>query len=205
MPVLICLREKLWTRTYSIGDQVPTCPVFTRVKIKSRSGILVNLPSQQQQIRDEGVSFILSFIYWVQQPFRGWGSFSWIRWNDWIPQLRCQKYVKSFHVCICPHLVFRASKRVSFLLEVCQSPVRVSLYFICGSCIFQHNADRERAATGWKELTNARSKDVCVLPRHASNGVINPLITAWKQRNASSPLSRGMPFFFYACVISFSC
>ena len=34
MPVLICLREKLWTRTYYIGDQVPTCPVLTRVKIK---------------------------------------------------------------------------------------------------------------------------------------------------------------------------
>ena len=82
---------------------------------------------RQQQIRDEDVSFIRSFIYWVQQPFRGWGSFSWIHWNGWIPQLRCQKYVKSFHVCICPHLVFRASIRVSFLLEVCQSPVRVSL------------------------------------------------------------------------------
>ena len=25
----------------------------------------------QQQIRDEDVSFILSFIYWVQQPFGG--------------------------------------------------------------------------------------------------------------------------------------
>ena len=43
MPGLICLREKLWTRTYSIGDQVPTCPVFTRAKIKPRSGIKVNL------------------------------------------------------------------------------------------------------------------------------------------------------------------
>ena len=39
MPVLICQREKLWTRTYSIGDQVPTCPVFTCAKIKSRFGI----------------------------------------------------------------------------------------------------------------------------------------------------------------------
>ena len=38
MPVLICRREKLWTRTYSTGDQVPTCPVFTRAKIKSRLG-----------------------------------------------------------------------------------------------------------------------------------------------------------------------
>ena len=73
---------------------------------------------RQQQIRDEDISFILSFIYWVQQPFRGWGSFSWIHWNGWIPQLRCQKYVKLFHVCICPHLVFRASIRVSFLLDV---------------------------------------------------------------------------------------
>ena len=45
MPVLICLRKKLWTRTYSIRDQVPTCPVFTCAKIKSRFGILKNLPS----------------------------------------------------------------------------------------------------------------------------------------------------------------
>ena len=36
---------------------------------------------RQTQIRDEDVSFILSFIYWVQQPFHGWGSFSWIHWN----------------------------------------------------------------------------------------------------------------------------
>ena len=50
MPDLICLREKLWTRTYSIRDQVPTCPVFTRAKIKSRFGILVNLPSHQHQL-----------------------------------------------------------------------------------------------------------------------------------------------------------
>ena len=34
MPVLICPREKLWTRTYYVGDQVPICPVFTRAKIK---------------------------------------------------------------------------------------------------------------------------------------------------------------------------
>ena len=77
--------------------------------------------------RNEDVSFILSFIYWVQQPFHGWGSFSWIHWNGWIPYLRGQKYVNRFYVCMCPHLVFRASIRVSFLLEVCQSPVRVSL------------------------------------------------------------------------------
>ena len=46
MPVLICLRQKLWTRTYSIGDQVPTCPVFTRAKIRSRFGILIHFVSQ---------------------------------------------------------------------------------------------------------------------------------------------------------------
>ena len=34
------------------------------------------------------------------------------------PSLRCQKYINSFHVCMCPHLVFRVSIRVSFLLEV---------------------------------------------------------------------------------------
>ena len=51
MPVLICLRKKLWTRTYSIRDQVPTCPVFTHAKIKSRFGILLNLPSHYEGMR----------------------------------------------------------------------------------------------------------------------------------------------------------
>ena len=38
----LCAREKnLWTRTYSTRDQVPTCPVFTLAKIKSRFGILI--------------------------------------------------------------------------------------------------------------------------------------------------------------------
>ena len=41
MPVLICLRKELWTGLISVGDQVPTCPVFTRAKIKSHFGILV--------------------------------------------------------------------------------------------------------------------------------------------------------------------
>ena len=40
MPVLIWLREELWTGLISVGDQVPTCPVFTRAKIKSRFGII---------------------------------------------------------------------------------------------------------------------------------------------------------------------
>ena len=44
MPVLICLRRELWTGLISVGDQVPTCPVFTRAKIKSCLGILVNFP-----------------------------------------------------------------------------------------------------------------------------------------------------------------
>ena len=44
MPVLICLRKELWTGLISVGDQVATCPVFTRAKIKSRLGILINFP-----------------------------------------------------------------------------------------------------------------------------------------------------------------
>ena len=41
--------RKTLNRTYSVGDQVPTCPVFTRAKIKSRFGKLVDLPSQKQE------------------------------------------------------------------------------------------------------------------------------------------------------------
>ena len=85
---LFCFIPTLFSQCNALPKKVPK-----RIIEKKR----------QQQIRDEDVSFILFFIYWVQQPFRGWGSFSWIHWNGWIPQLRCQKYVKSFHVCICPH------------------------------------------------------------------------------------------------------
>ena len=56
MPVLICLRKEHWTGLISVGDQVPTCPVFTRAKIKSRLGILVNLPSQHSSNRVNGIS-----------------------------------------------------------------------------------------------------------------------------------------------------
>ena len=149
---------------------------------------------KKQQIREEDVSFILSFIYWVQQTFHEWGSFSWIHWNGWIPQLRCQKYIKSFHVCICPHLVCRVSIRVSFLLEVLSKSSKGKFVVPLWVSIFQHNAGRERAATGWKGLTIATSKDV--VPRYVSNDVIKTLVTAWKRKIIWSPLSRGCLFSF---------
>ena len=111
---------------------------------------------RHQQIRDKDISFILSFIYWVfsTSPWMREFSLNILKWLS--PQLRCQKFVNRFHVCM-----YVSTFGISgFLLEVCQSPVS------CGSCIFQHNADRERAATGWKGLTNATSKDVCMVPRH---------------------------------------
>ena len=45
--------RKTLNRTYSVGDQVPTCPVFTRAKIKSRFGILVDLPSPQRKCQGD--------------------------------------------------------------------------------------------------------------------------------------------------------
>ena len=42
MPEKKTLNEDLF---YKGSSQVPTCPVFTRAKIKSRFGIFVNLPS----------------------------------------------------------------------------------------------------------------------------------------------------------------
>ena len=55
------------------------------------------IQKRQKQIRDENISSILSFIYWVQQPLRRWGSFSWIHWNGWIPQLSFL-----FYACVIP-------------------------------------------------------------------------------------------------------
>ena len=36
------------------------------------------------------------------------------------------------------------------------------------------------------------------------NGLVGSTDTSWKAKIISSPFSKGMPFFFYACVISFS-
>ena len=71
MPVLICLRKKLWTRTYSTRDQVPTCPVFTRAKIKSRFGILKNLPSQYIYIYIYVYAYIYIYIYMISYLWSG--------------------------------------------------------------------------------------------------------------------------------------
>ena len=79
--VILYFSPTLFSRCNALPKEVPK-----RIIQKEKTG----------QIRDEDVSFIVSFIYWVQQPFRGWGSFSWIHWNGWIPQLTCQKYVNSF-------------------------------------------------------------------------------------------------------------
>ena len=71
------------------------------VRLAQESPKRIIQKKRQQQIRDEDVSFILSFIYWIQQPFHGWGCFLWIHWNAWILQLRCQKYVNRFmHVFV---------------------------------------------------------------------------------------------------------
>ena len=62
MPVLICLREKLWTRTYSTRDQVPTCPVFTRTKIKPRFGIKVNSSRHTIYLTYRGLSYYYYYL-----------------------------------------------------------------------------------------------------------------------------------------------
>ena len=71
MPVLICLRKKLWTRTYSIRDQVPTCPVFTRAKIKPRSGIKVKFSHHNlhMKIKTKCTNWLTNIFRWV----RLWG------------------------------------------------------------------------------------------------------------------------------------
>ena len=53
--------KKPWTRTYSTRDQVPTCPVFTRAKIKPRSGIKVNL-SRHSTLCSDGNKMINHII-----------------------------------------------------------------------------------------------------------------------------------------------
>ena len=67
--------EKNWARTYSIGDQVPTCAVFTRAKIKSRYGILVDLPSQNILIKKFFKDYNHSLLKKIME---GWNEEKWL-------------------------------------------------------------------------------------------------------------------------------
>ena len=62
--------------------------------------------------------FFYTFLYLLGSTNIPWMREFFLNTLKWLNPPSCQKYVKSFHVCICPHLVFRTSIRVSFLLEV---------------------------------------------------------------------------------------
>ena len=98
-------------------------------------------------------------------------------------------------------LVFRPSIRVSFLLEVCQRSVRVSLKFICGSFIFQHNSDRERESCYWVKGTNQRhvQRRMRGAQTPVGNDVVKTRVTSWKRKKTCSPLSRGCLFSLRMC------
>ena len=69
---------------------------------------------RQQQMRDEDVSFIFSFISWVQHPFYGWGSFPWVQLKWLNPPVKVSKNTLVVFAYACPHLVFKAFIRVNF-------------------------------------------------------------------------------------------
>ena len=81
----MCQRKKLWTRTYSTRDQVPTCPVFTRAKIKFRFGILKNLPSQFAHCwmvsNLENDYILLIILLWTQ--LNGFKHIKWFNNSIW--------------------------------------------------------------------------------------------------------------------------
>ena len=59
--------------------------------------------------------FLYTFLYFLgSTTIPSWGSFPWIHWNGWFPQLRCQKTRSAFLIYACPHWVFWASIRLVF-------------------------------------------------------------------------------------------
>ena len=119
MPVLICLRKELWTGLISVGDQVPTCPVFTRAKIKSHLGILVNFPvttcqhsNQKQYLSVERIvswaSIILGSILCIVSTFifQEWTYFPYKSYRcveDWLkvnfPQSTIWRHAWCYSYC----------------------------------------------------------------------------------------------------------
>ena len=72
--------------------------------------------------------FFYTFLYLLGSKTIPWMREFFLNTLKWLNSpVKVSKTRWSFHACICPHLVFQASIRVSFLSEVCQSPVRFSL------------------------------------------------------------------------------
>ena len=74
------IRVFYFTPLWQVG--VMPCPRKSQKELYKR---------KQQQIGDEDVSFIFSFISWVQQPFHWWGSFPWIQLKCLNPQVKVSK------------------------------------------------------------------------------------------------------------------
>ena len=115
-------KKNLWKRTYSIRDQVPTCPVFTRVKIKPCFGILVNLPSHIRSMRLKstdcaGQDKLFLFVFNV--PLAEFTSMLWV--------IILNKYKSLTHKphsrwdCIMPWYVMIASP-IQFVLHLDKCP-----------------------------------------------------------------------------------
>ena len=69
--------------------------------------------------------FFYTFLYLLGSTTIPWMREFFLNTLKWLNlPVKVSKYV---HACVCPHFVFRACIRVSFLLELCQSLVRVSL------------------------------------------------------------------------------
>ena len=64
--------------------------------------------------------FFYTFLYLLGSTTIPWMREFFLNTLKWLnPPVKVSKIRLSFHVCVCPHLVFRASIRVSFLWEVC--------------------------------------------------------------------------------------
>ena len=81
-----------------------------------------NIQKEKIEIDKRRRRFFYTFLYLLGSTTILWMRVFFLNTFEMVesPSLRCQKYTNSFHVYKCPHLVFRASIRVSFFLKFCQ-------------------------------------------------------------------------------------
>ena len=116
----LCWRLNIWLHIFVILYFTPRCLVS--VMPCPRKSQKEKTTTDKRRRR-----FFYTFLYLLGSTTIPWMREFFLNTLKWLnPPVKLSKNVNSLHVCMCPHLVFRASIRVS-LLEVCQSPVRVSL------------------------------------------------------------------------------
>ena len=110
----LCCRLNIWLHILVILFYPH---VVWSVKCLAHESPKKNYTKEKTETDKRRIRFFYTFLYLMTSTIIPWMREFFLNTLKWLSS-GVKKYVNSFHVCSCRHLVFRASIRVIFLLEV---------------------------------------------------------------------------------------